>query len=132
MRLAGRDGRARRKLMANAINEGLPKGVTRISVAPQWSCDPVRCTPTRTSGPVTAVVDVGVPKHLQWVEDAMMQLYRQNTRRGLVLRIEYTGFGFQSDKAIQVGAALGETMTVRQYRMELDKAREWLRGRIAA
>jgi hypothetical protein len=124
--VAGRDGRDRRRAMAAG------SGVRGMHIVPTWAVDAIRCTETRHAGPRQASVDNGIPAHLRWIDQAAMDLYRQNTLRGLCLRMEYTGFGYQSDKALQVAQAIGAPLTVRQYREELKLAREWLKGRIAA
>lgn len=121
----GRDGEERRRFMAKRA------GVKKLHILPTWAVDPIRCVETSPGGP-GAAVDQGIPENLRWIDRAMMDLYRQNQVRGVCLRMEYCGFGFQSDKAAAAARALGCELTVRQYREELKLAREWLRGKIAA
>lgn len=119
--IVGRDGRERRTLMA------AKSGVRGMRIVPQWACDPVSGKETRHMGPV-ASVDRGLPAELRIVDRALMDLYRANTLRGLVMRIEYTGFGRHTDKAEQVAKAMRiPELSVRKYRDELRMGREWLR-----
>ncbi len=119
--VAGRDGRDRRRLMASGA------GVKKMRIVPAWACDPVRGKETRHMGPV-ASVDKGLPAELRIVDRAVMDLYRANTLRGLCLRIEYTGFGRQTDKAETVARAMRiKELPLRRYRDELGKAKDWLR-----
>lgn len=124
--VAGRDGGDRRRALAAGA------AVQGMGIVPTWAVDAIRCTESRHVGPRQSVVDSGIPSHLRDIDTAAMQLYRQNTLRGLCLRMEYTARGHQSDKAEQVAQAIGAPLTVRQYREELRMAREWLRGRVAA
>lgn len=119
--LVGRDGGDRRRLMARA------SGVRGMKIIPMWACDPVSGKETRHMGPV-ASVDRGLPPELRLIDRALMDLYRANTMRGLVLRIEYTGFGRHVEKAGEVARAMRiPELPVRKYRDELRMGREWLR-----
>lgn len=124
--VAGRDGRDRRRMMAGK------SGVKGMRIVPMWACDPVAGKESKLVAAPDAQIDRGIPPEVKWIDRAAIELYRQNTLRGLVLRMEYCGFGFQSDKAAAVSSAIGSTITLRQYREELRLAREWMRGRIAA
>lgn len=66
------------------------------------------------------------------VEVAALDLYRYDALRGVVLRIEYCLRGFkQRERAVLVGRVEGmERITLRRYRHELDRAREWMAGRL--
>lgn len=127
LKLMGRDGGDRRKLMA------IRAGGTKVGLRqlPTWAADPIRCKESRLSGPVAAI-DAGIPQNLQRVHIAAMELYRTNQRRGLCLRLEYTRAGVQSERADAVAEATGEPLTLRTYRDELRLAREWMRARLAA
>lgn len=75
-----------------------------------------------------ASVDMGLPPELRIIDRALMHLYRANTMRGLVMRIEYTGFGRHMDKAYQVASAMRiAELPVRKYRDELRMGKDWLR-----
>lgn len=124
-KLAGRDGGDRRRTMAAAV------GIRGLHLIPMAYCDHIRCTETHSGGG-GASVDQGVPPELRHVARAMMDLYRIDTFKGLVARHEYTGSGYQSDKADRVSLALGAPVTLRQYRDGLRAARLWMLGRLAA
>jgi len=124
-RIAGRDGSDRRRTMAAVV------AIKGLHLIPMAFCDPVRCVETRHSGPMQSV-DQGIPTELKRVDRAVMDLYRIDTFKGLCVRLEYTGFGYQSDRAIEVGKALGAPVTLRQYRDGLRAGRQWLMGRLAA
>lgn len=123
LRLAGRDGDARRRLMAKG------SGVKGMHKIPVWAADAIRCTETRTSGPA-AFVDAGIPPELKAIDQAMIELYRENPLLGVILRLEYTGVGNQEKRAEEVARVIGKDLTLRQYRVELGRARQWMQGRL--
>lgn len=143
--LMGRDGTDRRRLMAAAA------GVKGMDVAPMWSCDPIRASNDADHPHERAeiAVDVGIPEGLIGVDRAVTQLARRYPLRGSVVRTEYT---VSAKQAAKVRIAVREfekdmarllgvdpkpedenapvALTLRQYRLELDKALEWLSARI--
>ena len=126
--LADRDGTSRRRIMASAA------GVGGMDIAPMWSCDPIRASNDADHPHERAeiAVDVGLPEGLMWVERAVAQLGRQYPLRGLVVRTEYTISASQAVKANMVEDLYAGKLTLRQYRMELDRSLEWLSGRIGS
>lgn len=127
LKLAGRDGGSRLKLMAIRAG-GTKVGLRKL---PTWAADPIRCKETRLSGPVAAI-DAGIPPQLLRVHQAMLDLYRRDPKRGLCLRLEYTLPGPHIEKAERVSEAIGEPVNVRAYRVELKMAREWMAAKLAA
>lgn len=130
--LVGRDGTDRRRLMA----AGIPweKTGRRMDIVPMWACDPVRaandaCHPHERP---EIAVDQGIPEDLRWVEQMVGQIQRQNALRGLVVRTEYTVSASQAVKANMVQDLYGGRLSLRQYRMELERALDWFAGRMAA
>ena len=119
LRLAGRDGQARRRLMGKGV------GMEGLHTVPKWAADPIRCTETRSAGP-RASYDAGIPPHLQPIAAAARELYRENELRGLVLRIQYCWFGTQAEKAERVEQSIKEPVSVDRYKRELRAAREWI------
>lgn len=129
--LLARSGIGRRMRMAQAANAGIRGGVG-MSIAPMWSCDPVpaRNDASRPTEHAKAWVDIGLPDEARPIDDAIAQMARNHPLRAAVVREEYTTTGKQEAKAARVQAAYGGKLTLRQYRMELEKAKEWLRGRV--
>ena len=126
--LVRRDGSDRRELMARRA------GVKGLAILPMWACDPVRAAndadPPHEREPVH--IDVGIPDDLSWIDRALSQMSRQHPVRALCIREEYTGQGTQRMKAARVERIYGGTLTVRQYRYELQRGLDWMRGSIAA
>lgn len=125
-RIAGRDGRARRTMMAASLS------ACGVRIVRQDFVDPVRGRDdSRTITPRERVAD-SIPPHLRAVNAAALELYRIDTVRGLVLRQEYCGYGPQSMKAERVSLALGDgrPMGLRVYRESLERARGWMLGRL--
>lgn len=125
-RIAGRDGRSRRTMMAAGL------AACGVRIVRQDFVDPVRGRDdSRTITPRERVAD-SIPPHLRAVNAAALELYRIDTMRGLVLRQEYCGYGPQSMKADRVSLALGDgrTMGLRVYREALERARGWMLGRL--
>lgn len=131
-RIVGRDGESRRRYMAmKASTETL-----KMSIIPVWAVDPVPC-PNDAGAPTSisasrASADISVPDELRWIDRAISQLSRQHPVRAMVLREEYCGTGTQRMKAGRVERQYGGQLTVRQYRYELQRALDWMRGRLAA
>ena len=128
--IVGRDGRERRRFMAER------SGVKGLGITPLWAVDPVRSSndadAPRDHAPIAvAVVDL-LPDELHWIERALARLTRENQIRALILREEFCGVGTHERKAAAVRRAYGGALTVRQYRYELQRALDWMRGRMAA
>jgi hypothetical protein len=126
--LVGRDGSERRRYMARK------SGVPAMAIVPLWSCDPV---PARNDADAPreiarAMVALDVPDDLRWIDEALSRLARVNRVQAMVLREEYCGVGTQERKAANVQGKYGGRLTLRQYRDELRRARDFLRGRMAA
>lgn len=129
--LVGRDGQDRRRLMAGKV------GMKKLRIVPMWACDPVPARndadPPRDRAPDRgAVVDMGIPDELLWIDRAVIQMARVNLVWSLVLREEFTGRGTHSAKAQAVQRQYDGTLSVRQYRDALRRAMDWMRGRMAA
>lgn len=126
--IVGRAGEQRRRFMA------LRSGVLGLTMLPAWAVDPVRAA--NDAAPPTELaevaIDQGIPDELRWLDCAISQLARGNVVRGLVMREEYCTSGTQAAKASRVSEAYGGAFSLRQYRYELQLAKEWLRGRQAA
>ncbi|PJL44732.1 hypothetical protein [Stenotrophomonas maltophilia] len=126
--LVGRDGSERRRFMAER------SGVTGMGIVPLWAVDPIRASNDADhphDNPEIAV-DVGVPDELRWVDRALSQMARQYPLRALVARTEYTVSASQAVKARMVAEKYGGTLSVWQYRRELERAVEWMKMRNAA
>lgn len=122
--LLKRDGSSRRAIMAART------GVPGLSVVPKWSCDPIRASNDADYPHERAAVcvDVGIPDDLRWIDRALSQMSRQHAIRAMIVREEFTGQGTQRMKAMRVQRAYGGQLSVRQYRYELQRALDWLRG----
>lgn len=137
--LVGRDGTARRRLMAaKACGEpesGQASGAKlQLAIVPMWAADPV---PARNDADpprsfAAARVDMGIPDDLRWVERAIASLGRRFPMREQILREEYTTSGSQRAKARRVAERYDGKLTLRQYRYELYKGLDWLRASEAA
>lgn len=100
---------------------------------PAWAAETMTCSETRTSGAKTlAQYDNVFTPQLALVEAAAMDLRRIHRVRGTVLRGQYCRRGTQREKAEWAAGALGEALPLRQYRGELEHARTWMHGRLAA
>lgn len=131
-RIVGRDGESRRRFMAQKTSTETLK----MSIIPAWAVDPVPChndagSPTTISAS-RASADVGIPDDLRWIDRAVSQMSRQHPVRAMVLREEFCGTGTHRMKAGRVERQYGGQLTVRQYRYELQRALDWMRGRLAA
>ena len=126
--LVGRDGGDRRRYMAAR------SGVHGMKILPTWAVDPIRATNNAEhphDNPEIAV-DVGIPDNLRWVESAIAAMMRQNPLRGLIVHTEYTVAASQAVKARMVAEKYGGSLSVWQYRRELQRGVDWMGGRIAA
>lgn len=126
--LVGRDGAERRRFM------GERSGVKGMAMLPIWAVDPIRASNDADhphDNPEIAV-DVGVPDELRWVDRALASMERQYPMRALILRTEFTVSASQAVKARMVAEQYGGSLSVWQYRRELQRAVDWMGGRIAA
>lgn len=131
-RLAPRDGGERRRFMAEKLCAAEDAKLSMRTV-PMWAVDPVRASNDASRGHDNhAVVDLGIPDDLRWIERAVCSLSRQSPVRALVLREEFCGTGTQRMKAGRVERQYGGRLSVRQYRYELALALEWIRMKSAA
>ncbi|RLK53434.1 hypothetical protein BCL79_2740 [Stenotrophomonas rhizophila] len=137
--LVGRDGTDRRRFMAAR------SGVQEMSMLPMWAVSPIRSANDADhphDNPEIAV-DTGTPDDLRWVDRALATLSRhqvekdgnfvlQGQLRELIVRTEFTVSASQAVKARMVEEQYGGKLTVWQYRRELQRALDWLGGRMAA
>lgn len=126
--LVGRDGTDRRRLLAAGV------GVKGLRMVPMWAADPIRAS-NDASPPhdlPEVAVDVGIPDELRWIDRALASMERQYPVRALIVRTEFTVSASQAVKARMVAERYGGLLTLRQYRYELAKATDWLRGSVAA
>lgn len=126
--LVGRDGRDRRRLMAAGT------GVKGLRILPLWAADPIRAS-NDASHPhdlPEVAVDVGIPDELRWIDRALASMERQYPMRALILRTEFTASASQAVKARMVAEQYGGTLSVWQYRRELQRGVDFMGGRIAA
>lgn len=125
--LVGRDGFDRRSFMAQNVR------VEGMEILPGWACDPVRATnDADLPHERQAVVDIGIPDDLRWIDSAVASLERQSPLRAMILREQFCGTGTQQEKAARVQARYGGALSLRQYRYELARGLDWMRGRQAA
>lgn len=148
--LAPRDGTARRRIMAAGA------GVKGLSIVPMWAADPIRASNDADhphDNPEIAV-DMGSPDDLRWIDRALAVLARNYLLRSIVIRVEFTAPSNAGPEArarmacerfeVEMARILGvdplpkdegerPALTTRQYRYELSKALDHLRGmRLAA
>lgn len=124
--LVGRDGGERRRYMAQQI------GIKGLKEVPMWAVDPVRGRNDAGlphDNPEQAV-DMGIPDDVRWVDRAVQEMDRVSPIRARCVREEFMGTGTQRMKAGRIATAYGGAFSVRQYRYELQLAKEWLRGRM--
>lgn len=126
--LVGRDGSSRRRFMAERT------GVDRLAMLPTWAVDPVRSSndADRPHDNPEIAVDVGVPDDLRWIDRALASISRQSPLRELIIRTEYTVSASQAAKAAMVRRSYGGSLTLRQYRYELGRGLDLMRGKAAA
>ncbi|TGR55688.1 hypothetical protein EN794_004595 [Mesorhizobium sp. M00.F.Ca.ET.151.01.1.1] len=126
--LVGRDGTDRRRLMAAGA------GVKGLRIVPLWAADPIRASNDADhphDNPEIAV-DVGVPDELRWIDRALASMERQYPMRALIVRTEFTVSASQAVKARMVAEKYDGKLTLRQYRYELGRGLDSVRGSAAA
>lgn len=128
-KLIARDGGDRRRMMG--AGAGLRDRRGCLMAVPLWMVDPIPCNETNIPAPrsPTAAVDQGSPDRLRWIDQALSELFRQNKVRALCLREEFTGKGNQRSKAESVVRQYGGTLTVWQYRKEVQRGLHYLEGK---
>lgn len=125
--VVGRNGHERRAYMAQRAK------VKGLALLPAWSCEPVRAAnDADRPHERRAVIDLGIPHDLRWIDGAITSLGRQWPLRAMIIREEYCGTGAQQEKASRIEEAYGGVLSLRQYRYELARALDWMRGRQAA
>lgn len=122
--LVGRDGGERRRYMAAR------SGVSGMQILPTWAVDAVRSRndADHPHDNHEIAVDVGIPDNLRWVESALVAMERQNLLRAIIVRTEYTVSASQAVKTRMVAEQYGGGLTLRQYRYELQKGIDVVRG----
>lgn len=134
--LRGRDGRDRRRFMAER------SGVKGLRIIPMYAVDPVRASNDADlphDNPEIPV-DVGIPDHLLWVDRLVELMNLQKPVMAACVREEYCEVGSQAVKARRVNDICGlgydedENPNFKpwMYRSELDKAIAWMEGFSAA
>lgn len=133
--LIGRHSRSRRRLMARQLYDER-SGAQILDIVPMWACDPMpACNdagkPVERRLDDSAAVDRGTPEHLRWIDRALTALERsrETPLRAMIVREEFCGVGTQAEKTAAVARKYGGGLTLRQYRNELGRALDWLRGR---
>lgn len=131
--IVGRDGGERRRYMAARIAAD-SGGKLRLGTVPMWAVDPIpsRNDADRPHDNPCAVIDIGIPDDLMWIERAYSQLKRQHPLRALCFYEEFCTPGTQEAKAARVAKAYGGSLTRWQYNRELAKAIVFLEGKCAA
>ncbi|PZT20621.1 hypothetical protein A7Y00_14650 [Stenotrophomonas maltophilia] len=126
--LVGRDGTDRRRLMATG------SGVKGLRIVPLWATDPIRAAndADRPHDNPEIAVDVGVPDELRWIDRALASMERQYPMRALIVRTEFTVSASQAVKARMVAEKYGGTLSVWQYRRELQRGIDVISGALAA
>lgn len=141
--LIGRDGSGRRRFMAKR------SGVDAMHILPTWAVDPIQSTNDADQphdNPEIAV-DLGIPDELRWIDRAFAAMHRESPLRAIILRIEFTVAAsrgvkvrmaceqFEKEMARRLGVDPPEVaeddapaLSVRQYRYELARAQDLLRG----
>lgn len=122
--LIGRDGGERRRFMAARAE------VKGLTILPTWAVDPVpaRNDAGRPHDNPEIAVDMGIPDELRWVERALASMARQYQLRALIVRTEFTVSASQAAKAAMVREKYGGSLSIWQYRRELQRALDWLSG----
>ena len=124
-RLVGRDGGDRRRFMAGGL------AACGVRIIPMDYVDPIAGSPTRKAGPRSRA-ESAIPERLRAVHDSALALYRVDTLGGLVLRMEYCGYGSQTTKAERVSVAMESPVGLRIYRESLARAKGWMHARMLA
>lgn len=100
-----------------------------------WSRDPITCTESRHYGGAlyfSGASSARISPEVARVEVAVMDLYRINTLRGLVMRGNYCRRGGQAEQVEWInGLDRGISLKLRTFREELAHARTWVHARIA-
>lgn len=108
-------------------------GVKVLRIVPLWAADPIRASNDADhpyDNPEIAV-DVGVPDELRWIDRAQASMEWQCPTRALIVRTEFTVSASQVVKARMVAGKYGRTLSVWQYRRELQRRVDFIGGRIA-
>jgi hypothetical protein len=131
--IVGRSGEDRRRFMAAKISQQ-SDGKLRLGIVPLWAVDPIpsRNDADRPHDNPRAVIDLGIPDDLMWIERAVAKLFRENRMRALILKEEFTTPGTHEERAARIRRQYGGTLNVRQYRAELKRALDQVRGSMAA
>ena len=126
--LVGRDGGERRRFMAAR------SGDVGLAILPAWAVDPVPAANDagRPHDNPEIAVDMGIPDDLRWIDRAIAGMARQYPLRALIVRTEFTVSASQAVKAGMVREQYGGALTLRQYRYELGRALDVVRGTMAA
>lgn len=129
-KLIGRDGSSRRRLMAKQLWDPA-SGSQILEMVPMWACDPMppRTQPAGGASTRRAAADTGSPDHLRWIDRAMSELARACLMRERVVREEFCGSGTHAEKAGRIEREYGGEFTLNQYRYELRRGMDFLRGR---
>ncbi|HHA2879343.1 TPA: hypothetical protein ACOFC6_003213 [Stenotrophomonas maltophilia] len=141
--LVGRDGSSRRRFMAER------SGVQGLAMLPTWAVDPIRSSndADKPHDNPEIAVDLGIPEELRWIDRAIGAMHRQSPLRAIILRVEFTSAvsqsikarmaceQFEKEMALRLGIEPIEApddeppaLSVRQYRYELARAMDLLRG----
>lgn len=122
--LIARSGYTRRLRMAQSVQ------IANVRCVPLWTCDPIpaRNDAGRPRDNPHIAVDIGIPDDLLWIEHAVCQMERQHPMMALIVRTEFTINASQQVKARMVAEKYGGSLTVWQYRAELDRAIAWIGG----
>lgn len=126
--MVGRNGADRRRLMAAG------SGVQGLRIVPLWAVDPILASNDADhphDSPEIAV-DMGVPDELRWIDRALASMERQYPMRALILRTEFTVSASQAVKARMVAEKYGGTLSVWQYRRELQRGVDFMGGKMVA
>lgn len=126
--LVGRNGESCRRSMAAR------SGVQGMQILPPWAVDPVRAAndADKPHDNAEIAVDTGTPDELRCVDRALASMARQHPLRALILRTEFTVSASQSVKARVVVEKYEGALTLRQYRYELGRGLDSVRGAAAA
>lgn len=131
--IVGRDGGERRRFMAAKIAAD-SGGKLKLGTLPMWAVDPIpsRNDADRPHDNARAVIDIGIPDELMWIERAYSQLKRQHPLRALCFYEEFCTPGTQEAKAARVAKAYGGKLSKQQYWRELQRAIDWMDSKRAA
>lgn len=113
MKLVGRDGSSRRRLMARELE------ACGVRLVPMAYVDPVPGTTTRKFGGLGRYAEP-MPAPVAAIDRAVRALYRRDPELSAVLRAEYCGWGPREERAGRLG------ISVRLYRDRLTLARKAL------